>query len=178
MFRGFVSIDWGHVKMEADLIPNPSKNMHTYLNQLQKAIKSRPSPDAWCVSANAYMKTVLQALQDYTLTIWEGRNAVLYAKTHDTELIFHAQLNADIWKIYKLKDSFADSAKQYFHLPLEELLTRSPSNRPQWLHLARLVAARARGHGTGEQSLSTFYLYKPSSCQARSTLPSTLAMPP
>ena len=27
MFRGFVSIDWGHVNMEADLIPNPSKNV-------------------------------------------------------------------------------------------------------------------------------------------------------
>jgi hypothetical protein len=25
MFRGFVSIDWGHVNMEAHLIPNPSK---------------------------------------------------------------------------------------------------------------------------------------------------------
>ena len=65
MFCGFVSIDWGHVNMEADLVPNPSKNMHAYLNQIQKAIKSRPSPDAWCVSANAYVKTVIQALQDY-----------------------------------------------------------------------------------------------------------------
>jgi len=56
MFRGFVSIDWGHVNMEADLIPNPSKNMHTYLNQVQKAIKSRPSPEARRVSANAYFE--------------------------------------------------------------------------------------------------------------------------
>jgi hypothetical protein len=57
MFRGFVvSIDWGHVNMEAALIPNPSKNMHTYLNQVRKAIKSRPSPEARSVSANAYFE--------------------------------------------------------------------------------------------------------------------------
>jgi hypothetical protein len=62
---------------------------------------------------------VIQALQDYSLTIWEGRNTALHAKNHDTELIVHAQLNADIRRIYKLKDPFADSAKQYFHLPLE-----------------------------------------------------------
>jgi hypothetical protein len=34
MFRGFVSIDWGNANMEADLVPNPSKNMHAYLNQV------------------------------------------------------------------------------------------------------------------------------------------------
>ena len=62
---------------------------------------------------------VIQALQDYSLTIWEGRNTALHEKNHDTELIVHAQLNADIRRIYKLKDPFADSAKQYFHLPLE-----------------------------------------------------------
>jgi hypothetical protein len=69
MFRDFVSIDWGHVNMEADLIPNPSKSMHTYLNQVRKALKSGPSPEARHVSANAYVKTVIQALQDYALTI-------------------------------------------------------------------------------------------------------------
>ena len=46
MFHGFVSIGWGHANMEAGLDPNPSKNMHAYLNQVRKAIKSRPSPDA------------------------------------------------------------------------------------------------------------------------------------
>jgi hypothetical protein len=47
---------------------------------------------------------VIQNLQDYTLTIWTGRNAALHAKTQDTELIVHAQLNADIRRLYKLKD--------------------------------------------------------------------------
>ena len=77
-------------------------------------------------SANSYLKTVIQALQDYTLTIWAGRNAALHAKTQDPELIVHVQLNADIRRLYKLKDSFADSAKQYFHLPLEKILSRTP----------------------------------------------------
>jgi hypothetical protein len=34
MFRGFVSIDWGHVNMESDLVPNPSKKMHVRLDQV------------------------------------------------------------------------------------------------------------------------------------------------
>jgi len=68
--------------MEADLVPNPSKNMHAYLNHVRKAIKSPPSPDARCVSAKAYVETVIQALKDYTLTIWEGRNTALHAKNH------------------------------------------------------------------------------------------------
>ena len=44
-------------------------------------------------------------------------------------------------------------------------------------HLARLVAARASGRGTGQQMLSTYYLYTPSSHQVRTTLPPTLATP-
>jgi len=102
------------------------------------------------------VKTVIQALQDYSLTIWEGRNTALHGKNHETELIVHAQLNADIRRIYKLKDAFADSVKQYFHLPLERLLLRPSRSRQRWLHLARLVAARASGRGTGQQMLSTY----------------------
>jgi hypothetical protein len=50
--------------------PNPSDEISTYLNQVRYALKSRPSPDARRATANAYLKTVTQALQDYyTLTI-------------------------------------------------------------------------------------------------------------
>ena len=125
LFRGFVSIDWGHIHMDAEIVP--SENIHAYLDQVWKAIKSRPSPDARRASATAYVKTVIQALQDYSLTIWEGRNKVLHGQNHETDLIVHPQLNADIRRIYKLKDAFADSAKQYFHLPLERLLRRPTS---------------------------------------------------
>ena len=44
--------------------------------------------------------------------------------------------------------------------------------------LARLFAARASGRGTGQQILSTFDPYKPSSYQASSASPPTLAMSP
>ena len=64
--------------------------------------------------------------------------------SQDTELIVHDQLNADIRRLYELKVSFADSAKQYFHLPLEQILSRPSRNRQRWLQLDRLVAARAR----------------------------------
>ena len=83
-----------------------------------------------------------------------------------------------VGSFYKLKDSFADSAKQFFHLPLEQILSPHPRNRQRWLQLARLVAARASDRGTGQQILSTFSPYKPSSFRARSTSPPTLAMSP
>ena len=163
--------------MESDLVPNPSKNIHVRLDQIQKGYQESTIPDARRVSANAYVKTVIQALQDYSLTIWEGRNTALHGKHHQSELIVHAQLNADIRRIYKLKDTFADSAKQYFHLPLERLLLRPSRNHQRWLHLARLVATRASGRGKGQQMLSTYYSYTPSSHQARTTSPPTLATP-
>ena len=94
------------------------------------------------------MKTVIQALQDYSLTIWEGRNTALHGENHESELIVHAQLNADIRRIYKLKNAFADLAKQHFYLPLERLLLQPSQSHQRWLHLARLVAARASGRGT------------------------------
>jgi len=126
MFRGFGGIDWGHVNFEEETTKS-SEEIFTYLNQIRHALKSRPSLDARRASANAYLKTVIQALQDYILTIWTGwsqRNAAFQAKTQDSELIVHAQLNADIRRLYKLRDSFADSAKQYFHLPLEQILSQ------------------------------------------------------
>ena len=98
----------------------PSENIYEYLTQVRKAIKSRKSPGARRVSATAYVKIVIQAIQDYSLTIWEGRNKVLHGPDHGADqTIVNAQLNADIRRIYKLKDAFADLAKQYFHLPLE-----------------------------------------------------------
>ena len=112
-----------------------------------------------------------------SLTIWEGRNKVLHGPDHEMDQTVHAQLNADIRRLYKLKDDFADSAKQYFHLPLEQLLRRPARRRQRWLNLARLVAARASGIGTGQQMLSTYYPYTPSSHQVRTTLPPTLATP-
>ena len=33
MFRGVVSIDWGHANFEAETIPNSSKNMPRYLSE-------------------------------------------------------------------------------------------------------------------------------------------------
>jgi hypothetical protein len=124
--------------------------MPTNLNQVRHDIKSQPSPEARCASANAYLKTAIQALQSYTLTIWAGRNAALHAKTQDTERIVYAQLNADIRRLYKLKESFADSAKQYFRLPLEKSYLDLPEidndgfSLPARLHLVPVVVARGK----------------------------------
>jgi hypothetical protein len=179
MFRGFVSIDWGHVHMDAEIVPKPARDMHQRMDHFREAIKSQPSPNARRASATTYAKTVIQALKDYSLTICEGCNTILHGQNHETDLIVqHAQLNADIIRrIYKLKDAFADSAKQYFHLPLERLLCRPARSHQRWLHLARLVAARASGRGTGQPMLSAYYSCTPSSHQARTTSPPTLVTP-
>ena len=70
MLRGFVSIDWEYVTFAIVNTPNPSDEISTYLNQVRYVLKSRLSPDARRAAANAHLKTVIQALQDYyTLTI-------------------------------------------------------------------------------------------------------------
>jgi hypothetical protein len=73
-----------------DPIQEASKNMQVYLDQVRKAIKSRQSPDSRRASATAYVKTVIQALQDYSLTIWVGRNKVLHGPDHETDQTIHA----------------------------------------------------------------------------------------
>ena len=65
-----------------------------------------------CLSENG--NTGSPRLHSYYTCSWTDRNSALHAKTQDTELIVHAQL---IRRLYKLEDSFANSAKQYFHLP-------------------------------------------------------------
>ena len=107
------------------------------MDHFRKAIKSQPSPDARRVSTNAYAKTVIQALQDYSLTIWDGRNTVLHGQNHEADQIVHTQLNANIRRIYKINDAFAHLAKQYFNLLLERLLRRPARRHQRWLHLAR-----------------------------------------
>jgi hypothetical protein len=86
MFRGFVSIDWGHVNMEADVIPNLSKNIHTYLNQVRKAIKSRPSPEARSVSANAYCENGNTGSLRLNLLLLSGKAEMLYYMQNLTTL--------------------------------------------------------------------------------------------
>jgi hypothetical protein len=118
-----------NMHLTLDPIQEASKNMHVYLDQVRKVIKSRQSPDSRCASATAYAKMVIQALvQDYSLTIWEGRNKVLHRPDRETDQTVHAQLNADIRRLYKLKDAFADSAKQYFASPTPRTITTSTSS--------------------------------------------------
>ena len=61
-FRGFISIGWEHVNFEEEIIPNPSEEISTYLNQVRHAIKGRLLPNARRAFANAYLKTVIQVL--------------------------------------------------------------------------------------------------------------------
>jgi hypothetical protein len=78
-----------------------------------------------CISENG--NTGSLRLHSYYLD-WSQR-CTPCEKNQDTELIDHAQLNADIRRLYKLKDSFAESAKQYFFLPLENIMSRTSRNR-------------------------------------------------
>ena len=82
MIRGFVSIGWGCVTLAEKEFTTPDPVILAYLKQARYAPKSRLSPDVLdaLLRPNAYLKTVIQALQGYyTLTIWSGRNAALHA---------------------------------------------------------------------------------------------------
>ena len=88
-------------------------SVHTGREPVTSTGPEAPSPDARCAAANVYLKKIIQALQDYNLTIWDGRSAALRAQNQDTE---HEKLNHDMGRLYKLKDTFPASAKQYFNI--------------------------------------------------------------
>jgi hypothetical protein len=175
VFRG--SIDWVGASQFRRGDHNKSQRRNFYLPEpgqtsSQESSISRCKTCFWqCLSENG--NTGSSRLHSYYLD-WSQR--VRRLKT--LNWIVHAQLTADIRRLYKLKDLFPDSAMQYFHLSLVNILSRLPRNRQRWLQLARLVAARASDRSAGQQILSTFYPYKPSSSRARSTSPPTLAISP
>jgi hypothetical protein len=141
-FRGFVSLDWGHIYSVETLVPT--------------------TPDDRRIQSDKTLVAVIGAVQDYTIAIWKSRNAVLHEAGSDSLNIVHAALNASITQLYSLQPTLSPILQSYFTMPLENLLRRSPRQRKRWLRLARLATSHSSAMGTRQQLLSTYFPYAPS----------------
>jgi hypothetical protein len=153
LFRGFVSIDWGHIYHASDLI---------FL-----------TPEDRRIRADKTLTEVIMAVHDYSLLIWKSRNAVLHEVGSDSLNIVHAALNHSISQLYSLKSTFSPIIQSYFTMPLEDLLRRSPRQRKRWLRLARLATSHSSATGTKQQLLSTYFPYAFTMPDDTVVLPST-----
>ena len=105
MFRGFVSVDWGHVNFEEETsLPTWTRSGMLSKVEYRSRVEHRPMHD------------VLLPMHIWNLD-WSQRCISFENSIHRTDCP-HAQLIADIRRLYNVKDSFSDSAKQYFQLPL------------------------------------------------------------
>jgi hypothetical protein len=138
-FRGFVSIDWGHIYSMSHI--------------------TRSTLDERSTHANKLLSEVICAAQDYTLAIWKSRNSVLHEVGSDSLAIVHAALNNSISQLYSLKSTLSPILQSYFTLPLEDRLRQSPRQRQRWLRLARLATSHSSSRGTRQQLLPTYFPY-------------------
>jgi hypothetical protein len=160
LFRGFVSREWGQFYHATDTT----------------------SPDARRTHSDKTLTEVILAVQDYSLALWQSRNAVLHERGSDSLLIVHAALNHSISQLYSLRHTFSPILQSYFTLPLEDRLRRSPRQRKRWLQLARLATSHSSATGTRQQLLSTYFHYAASRpvvlpLSAHVTVPACPAVP-
>ena len=159
LFRGFVSNEWATVYPTPDLLTTDERRERS----------------------DKQLKATIRALQDYSLAIWQSRNAVLHEATSASQAIVHASLNHAISQLYSLQSTFSPILQSYFTVPLEVRLCRSPRLRKRWLRLARLATSHSTASGTKQQILSTYFPYASSRCNTNpaSFSPATsLPLPP
>ena len=99
------------------------------------------------------------ALQEYSIASCHARNTIHHEATIETEAIANVGINAEIQTLnQKMKDTFSCGDRQYFAIPLNNLLRRSLCGRRRWLCLARLTTARAHERSDqGQQLLPTYF---------------------
>jgi hypothetical protein len=120
MFRGIVSRSWGNLNPANDTTPTP---FHT-------------------VNAHHNLSCAVQALQDYSLAIWAGRNAMLHSTTLTPILIREAQVNSEISALYALQSTYTARVQLYFRQPLSSLLHATYRTRQRWLIITKLATAQ------------------------------------
>ena len=138
-FRGFVSLDWGHI--------------------FSMTISTRLTLDERAAQAEKTLTTVIMAAQDYSLALWKSKNAVLHEDGSHSLMIVHAALNHSISQLYSMKHTLSPILQSYFTLPLEDRLQQAPRQRKRWLRLARLATSHASSRGTRQQLLPTYFPY-------------------
>ena len=137
LLRGFVSSDWGRVHSPTDSTPT---------NEQQQLAIPR-------------LATIIRALQDYSLALWTGRNAILHEQSLHSASIVHSQLNHDITQMFTVSTSLSNHLRSYFSLPLEARLRQSPRQRQRWLRLVRLATSHSSSAGSRQQLISIYFPY-------------------
>ena len=137
LFRGFVSLRWGGISDSHDT--------------------TTTSPDASLQAVVPRLATTVRALQNYTLALWVGRNAILHEHSLQSLSIVYATLDQDITQMYSLRDTFSDHLTSYFGLPLEDRLRHPPRQRKRWLRLVRLATSHASSLGRRQQLISIYF---------------------
>ena len=126
LFRGFVSVDWGHIYPVTD---------HTPVEERRERAKSQIS-------------SIIMALQDFSIHIWKSRNIVLHEAGSQGLASVHASLNADICQLYAIRATFAPIIQSYFTTSLEDRIRTSPRQRQRWLTLTQLATAHSSARGS------------------------------
>ena len=147
IFRGFISIEWGHIYTAEDKTP-PEMRRTRSVSLVSKYIK---------------------AFQDYTLFLWKSRNDVLHEAGSDGLSSVHASLNHDISQMYALRDTFSPILQSYFRKPLEDRLKGTPRQRARWLQLAQIATSHSSAAGSRQTMVSHFFKHAPSTTGASPT---------
>jgi hypothetical protein len=134
IFRGIVSRSWGYINPTNDTTP-------THLHP---------------VNAHHNLSCAVQALQDYSLAIWAGRNAMLHSTTLTPILIREAQVNSEISALYALQSTYTARVQLYFRQPLSSFLHAPYRTRQRWLIITKLATAQQIQPSHGQTQLTSY----------------------
>ena len=123
LFRGIISSDWGFITTEADCTPPHLRQATSKINLI----------------------CAIQTLQNYTLTIWTGRNEILHSNTVESTSIREAHINSEISAMYQIQHAFSANIQQHFRHSLEVLLLAPCRTRQRWLIISKLITAQMPG---------------------------------
>ena len=155
LFRGFVSKEWGCIHSDSDTTP----------------LEQRAS------MAKKNLSVTIKAVQDYTITIRQGRNLALHEAGSNGQASVHATLNESITRMYGLQETFSPILQSYFNLPLEDRLRKPPRHRARWLTLAQLATSHSSSQGARQALVSRYFAYtapqEPATLENETSLPGT-----
>jgi hypothetical protein len=103
-------------------------------------------------------KMILQ-LWEFTHAMWEHRNVVLHdTQLESSQMVWNAETNNTITKLYAQVDVFAAEDRWYFDVPLMLRLRKPLRSRCRWLINARILANKSKQHTTiGQMTLNQYY---------------------
>ena len=134
IFRGIISSDWGFIASETDCTPPTMRQEMSKINLI----------------------CAIQTLQNYTLTIWAGRNDVLHSNTIVPTSIREAHINSEISAMYQIRHTLSASTQQHFRHSIDTLLLAPYRTRQRWLIISKLITAQPSKPGHGQAQLTSY----------------------